>query len=454
MARLTHVLVEGLLDYFDHDVRFPSDWNYILLYGPNGVGKTKLLELLYAIYNASFDNVAIVPFARLAIEHDDGTLLVVERSEAEETGLGKLNLELRQRGKLTVSGEYYDTGGADLRRLLLADTTWRPIGGTLWRDESDGEIVEWEYLSERFPFPEARRRRGRQVKSDVPNEIITFLRESPVHFIATQRLLSEDMPPIPRRNYISSREPQRVATIEAYSANLKQQLSMALGENSKRTQQLDRSFPKRLLEMRRLDSDPEMSNIDTEVIRRRYQEQSQKRKDLAEIGLINAETDVPLPDRDLPPWELNVLDTYLNDTDEKLRTFDHVVARVTLLRDIANSRFLNKTLSVNTEDGIVITRRSDGKTILPANLSSGEQHELVLMYDLLFNVPASALVLIDEPEISLHVAWQKSFIKDIDSIAQLASLRFMIATHSPQIINKSWNQTAALGPQDFQDDLE
>ncbi|OBH75633.1 hypothetical protein A5682_25795 [Mycobacterium mantenii] len=206
--------------------------------------------------------------------------------------------------------------------------------------------------------------------------------------------------------------------------------------------------------MRRLDSDPEMSNIDTEVIRRRYQEQSQKRKDLAEIGLINAETDVPLPDRDLPPWELNVLDTYLNDTDEKLRTFDHVVARVTLLRDIANSRFLNKTLSVNTEDGIVITRRSDGKTILPANLSSGEQHELVLMYDLLFNVPASALVLIDEPEISLHVAWQKSFIKDIDSIAQLASLRFMIATHSPQIINKSWNQTAALGPQDFQDDLE
>jgi ABC-type lipoprotein export system ATPase subunit len=447
MARITHVLVDKLLDYFDHEIRFPSDWNYILLYGPNGVGKTKLLEMIYAIYNANFDEVAIVPFVRIEIGHDDGTLFVVERSEVEETGLGKLNFKLRQPGKPVIDGEYYDTGGAELRRELLAQTSWRPIGGTLWRDESDGETVEWEYLSERYPYAGARRRRGRQVKNSVPQELVTFVRESPVHLIATQRLLYEDVPTFQQRNYVGSRGPGKVATIAAYSTNLKQQLSTALGENSKRTQQLDRSFPKRLLDMREQDIGPE-------IIRRRYQEQSQKRKDLAEIGLINAETDVPLPNRDLSPWELNVLHTYLDDTDEKLRTFDHVVARVTLLREIANSRFLNKTLSVNTEDGIVITRTSDGKTIPPANLSSGEQHELVLMYDLLFNVPASALVLIDEPEISLHVAWQKSFIKDIDSIAQLASLRFIIATHSPQIINKSWSQTVALGPQDFQDNTE
>jgi predicted ATP-dependent endonuclease of OLD family len=70
----------------------------------------------------------------------------------------------------------------------------------------------------------------------------------------------------------------------------------------------------------------------------------------------------------------------------------------------------------------------------------------VLAYDLLFNVKPDALVLIDEPEISLHVAWQQQFLNDIARIAEVASLRFIIATHSPQIIHKWWAQAVALGP--------
>jgi predicted ATP-binding protein involved in virulence len=56
------------------------------------------------------------------------------------------------------------------------------------------------------------------------------------------------------------------------------------------------------------------------------------------------------------------------------------------------------------------------------------------------------LVLIDEPEISLHVGWQKEFLADIIRIANVSSLRFIIATHSPQIINKWWPRAVALHP--------
>ena len=69
-------------------------------------------------------------------------------------------------------------------------------------------------------------------------------------------------------------------------------------------------------------------------------------------------------------------------------------------------------------------------------LSSGEQHELVLLYDLLFNVQPGALVLIDEPEISLHVSWQKRFIEDLQRISRLVKFRSVVATHSPQIAGK------------------
>jgi predicted ATP-binding protein involved in virulence len=77
-------------------------------------------------------------------------------------------------------------------------------------------------------------------------------------------------------------------------------------------------------------------------------------------------------------------------------------------------------------------------------LSSGEQHELVMIYDLLFRVPDNALILIDEPELSLHVAWQKKFIPDLQEIQKLRSIQVIIATHSPQIINDRWDLAVEL----------
>ncbi|NKS79316.1 AAA family ATPase, partial [Rhodococcus hoagii] len=50
-------------------------------------------------------------------------------------------------------------------------------------------------------------------------------------------------------------------------------------------------------------------------------------------------------------------------------------------------------------------------------------------------------MLIDEPEISLHVGWQLAFMPDIQQIARLRDLRFIIATHSPQIIKRRVGQS-------------
>jgi hypothetical protein len=44
-VHLVSLKVERLLGRFDHEVVFPRDWEFVILHGPNGVGKTKLLEL-------------------------------------------------------------------------------------------------------------------------------------------------------------------------------------------------------------------------------------------------------------------------------------------------------------------------------------------------------------------------------------------------------------------------
>lgn len=76
---------------------------------------------------------------------------------------------------------------------------------------------------------------------------------------------------------------------------------------------------------------------------------------------------------------------------------------------------------------------------IPLNeLSSGEKHEIILFFELIFSVEQSITILIDEPELSLHVAWQKNFINDLLNIINQLNkkINIIIATHSPYIINK------------------
>lgn len=81
-------------------------------------------------------------------------------------------------------------------------------------------------------------------------------------------------------------------------------------------------------------------------------------------------------------------------------------------------------------------------------LSSGEQHQLILVFDLLFEVTRDSLILIDEPELSLHVAWQKTFIDTITRIIALNAFDVLLATHSPALVAKHFNLAVELGPVD------
>jgi len=70
-----------------------------------------------------------------------------------------------------------------------------------------------------------------------------------------------------------------------------------------------------------------------------------------------------------------------------------------------------------------------------------------MLYNLLFEVRPGTLVLLDEPELSLHVAWAKHFIKDLQRIVVLSDIDVVVATHSPDLINDRWDLTVELKAQ-------
>jgi len=203
----------------------------------------------------------------------------------------------------------------------------------------------------------------------------------------------------------------------------------------------DGTFPHRLLGPR------DMKRQTEEEVRQDYKEQEEYRRRLMDAGLIESEKPLQLPENKLNSNQIRVLRLYLNDVTEKFEVFDELLRRVELFKEIINSRFLFKSILLDKESGFRFPLIDGGHVPLRA-LSSGEQHELVLAYELLFRVSEKSMILIDEPELSLHVTWQQKFLEDIAQISELADLDFVVATHSPQIIHDRTDLMVALGTAD------
>ncbi len=108
---------------------------------------------------------------------------------------------------------------------------------------------------------------------------------------------------------------------------------------------------------------------------------------------------------------------------------------IDLFESIINNLLDYKRIRVNI-NGLKVILDDEEMTELPlTSLSSGEKNLLVIFYDVIFEAGRNSLVLIDEPEISLNINWHYEFIDILREIGKSRGLYYLIATHSPEIVN-------------------
>lgn len=93
-----------------------------------------------------------------------------------------------------------------------------------------------------------------------------------------------------------------------------------------------------------------------------------------------------------------------------------------------------KTIKFEPNGELRFTVGDEDEGRLISTLSSGELQLVVILTHLYFNpeVGQANVLIIDEPELSLHVQWQEKFV---DGIMEASSnAQFILATHSPSII--------------------
>lgn len=89
---------------------------------------------------------------------------------------------------------------------------------------------------------------------------------------------------------------------------------------------------------------------------------------------------------------------------------------------------------IRTENEIRFTQI--GETLFPYQLSSGEKQMLVILLTVLIEDNLPYVLFMDEPEVSLHIEWQKRLI---DLILDLnPNVQIILTTHSPAVIMNGW----------------
>jgi predicted ATP-binding protein involved in virulence len=452
--RIERIAVKKLFGIFDHDIHLNADARMTIIHAPNGYGKTVLFKMLNGLFNSRYSELRTIPFDVFSIYFSDGRYLEVRKERTSEKISEAKEIEVRllqkdgkgsQANTIAVSDEQSSDLAAFWTDQIEELTR---ISQHKWRYEPTGEQLDGNGVVERFGYAVSK------ALADTREDQIQWFKEIKdsiqVHLIESQRLFdfSSDAG---HRLYTSGFRSTAAPglNVKSYSDDLVKSIEKQLASYASISSSLDRTFPSRVL-AQNVSTDLTKEDLKAKIDRLEAQ-----RVRLIESGVLDRDenSDFHIQGQEIDESTKRILAIYAKDMEEKLRVFGDISDRIELFKRVVNKKFSYKEIGVNSKDGLVLTSRlpngakGSGQSLPPASLSSGEQHELVLLYELLFRVKKNTLVLVDEPELSLHVGWQVDFLSDFQEIAQLAELDILIATHSPSLINNRWDLTVELkGP--------
>ena len=427
--RATVIEVKGLFGIYNHRVVLNADERITIIHGPNGVGKTVFLGLTTAVLTNRMTRYLEVPFSTLSVSFDDGSVLSLKKEtelKDRRQAQGSTSNKMVYRWKNKKQEESFEDSPHSAEEMALRVAKEIPfvfrVGADQWMDDrAEMVLTTEELLAQYIDVVGPRYSKSRK---KVPPWLSDLRRRMNVHFIETQRLLQLSRNLRLRRSSM----PHSIPTVREYAEDLKNRISETLTDYGKRSEKLDQTFPQRLLKTA-------TEKFDIEELKRKISEINTKRSNLRDIGLLSESSEDPTaePDDQLDETQRKVMTLYVQDTFEKLSVFDDLAKRIETLCTIVNGKFENKKIRILREAGLQAVGLRGQPLPLEA-LSSGEQHEIVLLYNLLFKVKPNTLVLIDEPELSLHVSWQKNFLDDLSKIVALSEFDVVLATHSPYIV--------------------
>lgn len=406
--------VESFRGESDVRLRFFKDINFII--GQNGTGKTTLMNLIAAIIENNPITLWRVPFRR-------AVLVFVQVSSGKEIHLSVDKNSKPASGRPEITMKY---SAEDQEFEVDFDYT------------GEGRFVRYEDIA--FSLSGSQHKKSIQAIRKLVSEAILFdwlpvTRDKTRDSAGGRWTDIEDVSdPLDRKIR------QIVVDLTKYLSSLDKQASDILAEYQQEyfISLLDYQSPKNL-------TDVEIKNLFqniTSIFREFNMPESRykRRLDAHFNRLVDQDGSNLGSD-----WENLLRDTFrLADLSRRWKNFEARRSKnyepKRQFMDIFNSIFLHKKLSFDARNQPVVssTKKNDFVIGLDA-LSSGEKQMLIILGEVLLQEQRSFIFLADEPELSLHINWQKDLVSNIRILNPNCQIIF--ATHSPDIVERFGERT-------------
>ena len=384
--RITKISVKGLFGMFDHEIPLNQESRITIVYGPNGVGKSVLMRMVHDLFHYDNEFLTKIPFDELHIVFENSEFITVKYDEHQ-----KADDEI----PAFIIG-YGDGEGKAFYRL--STTKKLELTKLVKIHLPDFELIKTPFAGLIW------------VNRSEGGESFLYEKAIPIQYPELQSMLYQDMSEW-FVSILNEVNPKLFSTKRLTTEEITSEMLIYLFSDDS---------PRVVSSGDKLADFPANTESYTDFFFRMQEAKAE----------IDSHTSLK-EFREVKRWD----------------------SSVKMFLDIINERFLFKTLEYDFDDGdIEIDCRAEVKLsaenggIVPwSSLSSGEQHLLILYDQLLFETEPDTLVMIDEPELSMNVVWQRNFLKDLQRIVELRGFDVLIATHSPQIIHDKWDWMVPLG---------
>ena len=394
-----------------------------IITGPNGFGKSTILHIINSLSKGDFFYFNDLDFSELTVTFDNGEFITLSKAS------GSLKLNELELPFLDKSRE------ENIRSIRRFPWIRRTSDGYYFDRRTDTKLSPDEYylyslkniyLDDDDYYENGKQKNKINIIIDKAYQIKEWC--GAVRFISDQRLIKQVTS--------HSEETYVVDVISELPDRLKKEISRVTGEYSRVSNQLDSTYPKRLF------ATTEGIN-DQEEFDSRLKEANEKFEKLDKYNLVDISI---IDEENYNSVHSLALKIYFEDFAEKYKVFQELISKLDLFTKIINTRLTFKHIVISREKGFYVVDNDDeNKTLKLSQLSSGEKQEIVLFYDLIFGTKEKLLLLIDEPEISLHITWQKKFLDDLVEVAKQRDIQVIVATHSPQIVSNHLDIQIDLG---------
>jgi predicted ATPase len=405
--------IDGLFHSFRHKVPLETrpdesqaEATVTIIHGPNGVGKTTMLHMLDGIMGLDFTVFRRIPFSKGTLRFSTGQRLVVRAERPGSKGALLVSFGGREVKLHAAHGGPADEQDEDeveaFRKEFFEFTTdisFDLVGATRHSDETpwwrregqelDGGIEEILTPSGERRFVQTGRRRRRPGKVGLAERVERFIADAQVDY----------------RKFFSSSEPELFPRIMA-----------RLSEGDAPSYDL-RDLRERLTSLREAATESEELGLEVEPW---------SYEDL--VPFLSQANDGEAADH-----ALMVLGTYAEFLESAAEKRQLLASRLRTFEGILDDFYTGKRVRANAKGGLRI-ETLNGDSLTEQQLSSGEYHLLYLMVTALVSKRRGAVIAIDEPEMSMHIAWQRKLIPNLVACASHASPQLLFATHSPEVV--------------------